>query len=38
LMRPEGRWDRPGVLDRSAQRGSGQVAAGNRVAAGKKKS
>jgi predicted GNAT family N-acyltransferase len=22
LMRPEGRWDRPGVLDRSAQRGS----------------
>jgi predicted GNAT family N-acyltransferase len=38
LMRPEGRWDRPDVLDRSAQRGSGQVAAGNRVAAGKKKS
>ena len=38
LMRPEGRWDRPGVLDRSAQRGSGQVAAGNRVAAGKTKS
>jgi predicted GNAT family N-acyltransferase len=38
LMRPEGRWDRPGVLDRSAQRGSGRVAAGNRVAAGKKKS
>ncbi len=38
LMRPEGRWDRPGVLDRSAQRGSGQVAVGNRVAAGKKKS
>jgi predicted GNAT family N-acyltransferase len=30
LMRPEGRWDRPGVLDRSAQRGS--------LAAGKKKS
>ena len=26
LMRPEGRWDRPGVLDRSAQRGSGRVA------------
>jgi predicted GNAT family N-acyltransferase len=25
LMRPEGRWDRPGVLDRSAQRGSGRV-------------
>jgi predicted GNAT family N-acyltransferase len=38
LMRPEGRWDRPGVLDRSAQRGSGHVAAGNRVAAGKRKS
>ena len=38
LMRPEGRWDRPGVLDRSAQRGSGQVAAGNRVAGGKRKS
>lgn len=43
LMRPEGRWDRPGVLDRSAQRGSaqrglGQVAACNRMAAGKKKS
>lgn len=38
LMRPEGRWDRPGVLDRSAQRGLGQVAACNRVAAGKKKS
>jgi predicted GNAT family N-acyltransferase len=38
LMRPEGRWDRPGVLDRSAQRGSRQVATGNRVAAGKKKS
>jgi len=27
LMRPEGRWDRPGVLDRSAQRGSAKVAA-----------
>lgn len=26
LMRPEGRWDRPGVLDRSAQRGSARVA------------
>jgi predicted GNAT family N-acyltransferase len=38
LMRPEGRWDRPGVLDRSAQRGSGHVAAGNRAAAGKRKS
>jgi predicted GNAT family N-acyltransferase len=38
LMRPEGRWDRPGVLDRSAQRRSGRVAAGNRVAAGKTKS
>jgi predicted GNAT family N-acyltransferase len=36
LMRPEGRWDRPGVLDRSAQRGSGQAAVGSRVAAGKK--
>jgi predicted GNAT family N-acyltransferase len=30
LMRPEGRWDRPGVLDRSAQRGSGHSAAGKR--------
>ena len=30
LMRPEGRWDRPGVLDRSAQRGSGQIAAGGK--------
>ena len=35
LMRPEGRWDRPGVLDRSAQRGSGQMS--GKVAAGKKK-
>ncbi len=24
LMRPEGRWDRPGILDRSAQRSSGK--------------
>ena len=30
LMRPEGSWDRPGVLDRSAQRGSGQRAAGKK--------
>jgi predicted GNAT family N-acyltransferase len=30
LMRPEGRWDRPGVLDRSAQRGSGQVSTGKK--------
>ena len=30
LMRPEGRWDRPGVLDRSAQRGSAKVAAGKK--------
>jgi len=30
LLRPEGRWDRPGVLDRSAQRGSRQLAAGKR--------
>lgn len=30
LMRPEGRWDRPGVLDRSAQRGSGRTAAGRK--------
>jgi len=37
LMRPEGRWDRPGVLDRSAQRGSSQVAAGKKIAAGKKR-
>jgi predicted GNAT family N-acyltransferase len=36
LMRPEGRWDRPGVLDRSAQRGSGQVGSA-KVATGKKK-
>jgi predicted GNAT family N-acyltransferase len=27
LMRPEGRWDRPGVLDRSAKRGSRRTAA-----------
>jgi len=32
LLRPEGRWDRPGVLDRSAQRGS------TRLTGGKKKS
>jgi predicted GNAT family N-acyltransferase len=42
LMRPEGRWDRPGVLDRSAQRGSmqrGSVQPGSvKVAAGKKRS
>jgi predicted GNAT family N-acyltransferase len=31
LMRPEGRWDEPGILDRSAKRGS------HRAAAGKKK-
>ena len=37
-MRPEGRWDRPGVLDRSAQLGSGQVATCSRVAASKKTS
>ena len=30
LLRPEGSWDRPGVLDRSAQRGSGRLAAGKR--------
>jgi predicted GNAT family N-acyltransferase len=30
LLRPEGRWDRPGVLDRSAKRGSGRLAAGKR--------
>ena len=30
LMRPEGRWDRPGVLDRSARRGAGHVAAGKK--------
>jgi predicted GNAT family N-acyltransferase len=30
LMRPEGRWDRPGVLDRSAQRGSMKAAAGKK--------
>lgn len=30
LMRPEGRWDRPGVLDRSAQRGSARLAAGKK--------
>ena len=35
LMRPEGRWDRPGVLDRSAQRGSGQMS--GKLAAGKKR-
>jgi len=42
LMRPEGRWDRPGVLDRSARRGSMQrcsVQPGSvKVAAGKKRS
>jgi predicted GNAT family N-acyltransferase len=26
LMRPEGRWDRPGILDRSAQRSAGKSA------------
>ena len=26
LMRPEGRWDRPGILDRSAQRSAGKAA------------
>lgn len=30
LMRPEGRWDRPGVLDRSAQRGASQATAGKK--------
>jgi hypothetical protein len=26
LMRPEGRWDRPGILDRSAHRSGGKTA------------
>ena len=30
LLRPEGRWDRPGVLDRSAQRGSARLSAGKK--------
>jgi predicted GNAT family N-acyltransferase len=30
LMRPEGRWDQPGILDKSAQRGSGRATAGKK--------
>jgi len=30
LMRPEGRWDEPGILDKSAQRGSHRAAAGRK--------
>jgi len=30
LMRPEGRWDQPGILDKSAQRGAGCATAGKK--------
>jgi hypothetical protein len=30
LMRPEGRWDEPGILDQSAKRGSQRITAGKK--------
>ena len=30
LMRPEGRWDEPGILDQSAKRSSQRAAAGKK--------